>query len=189
MCDQELLMLDLCCGRKGASAAMRDRGWALVTVDIDSKFEPDIVADVRSWSWWGRRPDLVWASPPCDEFSREFMPWSRTGKAPDLSIVEGCQRIIRECNPRYWIIENTRGAVPYLGKPASVLNPYYLWGFFPWLLKGKHEYRHKELLPSTAKAERARIPYELSAMIAMAIEHAISLFEYAGDKDHGNDFS
>lgn len=106
-----MLMLDLCCGLKGASAAMRNRHWTIVTVDIDPLFTPDVVADVRSWSWTGQSPDLIWASPPCDEFSREFMPWSQTGKTPDLSVIEGCKRIIRESNPRYWIIENTRGAV------------------------------------------------------------------------------
>lgn len=168
---------------------MRDRNWAVITVDIDPCFEPDIVADIRSWSWRGRRPDLLWASPPCDEFSRELMPWSRTGKTPDLSIVKGCRRIVKECNPRYWIIENTRGAlpylVPYLGKPAAVSYPYYLWGFFPQLPDGKREYRHKELLSSTAKAERARIPYELSALIAEVVEHANSFFDYAGGKNYG----
>lgn len=181
----DLFMLDLCCGLKGASAAMRVRGWRVVTVDIDPRFEPDIVADVRSWTWKGQRPDLLWASPPCDEFSREFMPWSRTGKVPNLSIIEGCRRIISECNPRYWIIENTRGAVPYLGKPAKVLYPYYLWGFFPELPHVAVVTVAKELLSSTAKAERARIPYELSALIARVVEQAIPLFEYAGDKDHG----
>jgi len=184
----DLLMLDLCCGLKGASIAMRDRSWTVITVDIDPCFNPDIVADVRQWSWKGQRPDLVWASPPCDEFSREFMPWSQTGKSPDLSIVEGCYRIVRECNPRYWIIENTRGSTPflnpYLGKPSAVLYPYYLWGFFPLLPNEQRKYCHKELLSSAAKAERSRIPYQLSAMIALTIEQAIPLFEHAGDKDH-----
>jgi len=179
MIKQVLLMLDLYCGLKGASAAMQDRGWKVVTVDIDPIFEPDIVADVRFWSWPGQRPDLVWASPPCAEFSREFMPWSRTGKAPDLSVVEGCRHIINECNPRYWIIENTRGAVPYLGKPTAILNPYYLWGTFPPLPEGKHTFPHKELLSSSAKAERARIPYKLSLMVAIVVEAAIPLFEYS----------
>lgn len=154
------------------------RGWTVVTVDINPSFEPNIVADVRSWCWTGQRPDLIWASPPCDEFSREFMPWSKTGKPPDLSVIEGCQRIIAEAHPRYWIIENTRGTVPYLGEPAVVFYPYYLWGFFPPLPDGKHSFRHKELLSSTAKAERARIPYELSVLIATAVEAAIPLFEY-----------
>jgi len=177
-----MLMLDLCCGLKGASEAMRRRGWKVITVDIDPSFSPDIIADVRSWSWQGLRPDLVWASPPCAEFSREFFPWTRTGKSPDLSIVEGCLRIIRECNPRYWIIENTRGGArflnPLLGKPAVIIYPYYLWGHFPALPDGKLTFQHKELLPSAAKAERARIPYKLSLRVALAIEQAIPLFEY-----------
>ena len=175
---RNLLMLDLCCGLKGASAAMQDRAWRVITLDIDPCFNPDIVADVRTWSWRGDKPDLIWASPPCDEFSREFMPWSRIGKKPDLSIVEGCKRIIGESNPRYWIIENTRGAVLYLGKPAAVLYPYYLWGFFPVLPDCKPNFPHKELLSSTMAAERARIPYKLSALIADAIERANLLFEF-----------
>jgi site-specific DNA-cytosine methylase len=70
-----MLMLDLFAGRKGASRAMVARGWTVVTVDIDPSYEPDIVGDLRRWSWNGPRPDLLWASPPCDEFSRWFMPW------------------------------------------------------------------------------------------------------------------
>ncbi|GAI29454.1 unnamed protein product, partial [marine sediment metagenome] len=69
-----MLMVDLCCGLKGASKAMTERGWTVITLDISPDFEPDIVADVRGWSYQGETPDLVWASPPCNEFSREFMP-------------------------------------------------------------------------------------------------------------------
>jgi hypothetical protein len=174
-------MIDLCAGLKGASAAMLSRGWNVLTVDINPSFEVDIVADVRTWSWTGERPDLIWASPPCNEFSREFFVWSRTGKPPDLSIVQGCQRIISESKPRYWIIENTRGGAqfltPLLGKPAIILYPYYLWGHLPPLPDKKPKFPHKELLSSTAKAERARIPFELSALIARAVEQAMPLFE------------
>lgn len=168
-----MLMLDLCCGLKGASAAMRDRGWQVITLDIAPEFEPDIVADIRDWSWQGPRPDLVWASPPCEEFSRESMPWSRTGKTPDLSLVKACKRIINECAPTWWVIENTRGAsswlLPLLGPPAQIIFPYYLWGHFPILPRVRGT-RKKESLPSTKAAERARIPYSLSMALAMAIE-------------------
>ena len=163
------LMLDLCSGLKTASAGMRSMGWEVVTVDIDPMFEPDFVADVRTWSWSGRRPDLVWASPPCDEFAREFMPWSRTGKVPDLSIVEGCKRIIQECNPTYWVIENVRGAVKYLGTPRVIYYPFYLWGFFPDLGVLKLDHRKKESYTSSKKAERAKIPYGLSLAFSQAI--------------------
>lgn len=168
--NNELLMIDLCCGLKGASAAMRNRGWKVVTVDVKPEFSPDIVADVRFWSWQGDEPLLVWASPPCDEFAREFMPWSRTGRPPDLSIVDGCKRIIKECHPKFWIIENVRGAVPHLGKPTQIINPFYLWGFFPHLGRFRVQRRHKESLPSTAKAERAKIPYSFSLAVAKIIE-------------------
>lgn len=164
------LMLDLCCGLKGASEAMRQRGWHVITMDIDPKFEPDVVADVRDWHYQGERPDLVWASPPCNEFSREFLPWKRTGVAPDLSIYLAAKRIVDEVRPTYWIIENVRGAVPYFGPYTAVYFPFYLWGVFPPLGQVRLHYRGKDSWPSYAKAERAKVPYALSLAVARAIE-------------------
>jgi hypothetical protein len=164
------LMLDLCCGLKGASQAMRERGWRVLTVDIDGRFEPDVVADVRDWHYEGERPDLVWASPPCAEFSREYFPWTRTGVAPDLSVYLAVKRVVDEVGPVYWIIENVRGAVPYFGTYTAVYYPYYLWGVFPPLGWVKIQRRHKESYPSTAKALRSKIPYGLSLAVARAIE-------------------
>ncbi len=77
-----LTMLDLFAGLGGASAAMRERVWEVTTLDVEAGFEPDIVADIRVFHWEGGPMDLIWASPPCEEFSREFMPWCCTGKAP-----------------------------------------------------------------------------------------------------------
>lgn len=71
-----MLMLDLCCGLGGASKAMKERGWDVITVDIDPEFNPTIVADLRTFHYSGPRPDLVWASPPCTEFSKYSMPES-----------------------------------------------------------------------------------------------------------------
>ncbi len=170
-------MLDLCCGLKGASAAMQHRGWHIRSLDIDPAFNPDILADVRTWLWLGEPFDLVWASPPCQEFSREFFPWSRTGNPPDLSIYEACKRLIAQIHPRYWIIENTRGAVPYFGPPAAIFYPYYLWGQFPILnhvdLSSR---RHKASFTSSAKAARSLIPYTLSLSVAKAVELQNPLF-------------
>ena len=132
---EPLLMLDLFSGLGGASQAMKNRGWHVITVDINPDFQPDIVADVRDWHWHGQRPDLLWASPPCNEFAREFMPWSSTGRDPDRSLVQATLRIVAEAWPRYWILENVRGAVswiyPLLGSPRTIIGAFYLWGFFP----------------------------------------------------------
>jgi len=173
-----MLMLDLCAGLGGASAAFRDRGWDAVTVDNDPRFGPDVLADVCAWSWAGPRPDFVWASPPCVEFSRESMPWCRTGRTPSLDIVRACRRIIGECAPTYWVIENVRGAMrwlePELGPYAAHFGPFYLWGVFP-PLGLRIRMRPKESYSSTQSAERAMIPPALSRAMAMAVEAQIPL--------------
>lgn len=169
-----MLMLDLCSGLGGASEAMKARGWTVITVDLDPRFSSDIVADVRTWSYDGPQPDLIWLSDPCTEFSRESMPWCRTGNAPDLSIVEAGMRIIRAARPHYWVRENVRGSVPWvrdlLGRPRSIHGPFYLWGNFPPIGQPRISKRNKESMSSTWQAERARVPYALSEAMARVIE-------------------
>ncbi len=172
-----MLMIDICSGLGGASQAMIDRGWTVITLDNDPKFNPDVVADVRAWSWTGERPDLIWCSPPCVEFARESMPWCRTGNAPDMSLVNACRRIIAESKPRYWVIENVRGAIPYLGKPAAKIGPFYLWGAFPDIgAPTMARFRKKESYGSKQRAERAKIPHYISTALAIAIECQASMF-------------
>jgi hypothetical protein len=168
-----MLMLDVCSGLEGASQAMKEHAWQVVTVDNDPAFNPIICADIRKWTWTGNRPTLIWCSPPCTEFSREFMPWSKTGKEPDMSLVLACIRIVMQAAPRYWVIENVKGSLKYiwpiLGKPTYVCNPYYLWGHFPDINHVRVR-SNKEHLSSRQAAERAKIPYSISKALAEAIE-------------------
>jgi len=169
-----MIMLDICSGLAGASKAMRERGWRVVTVDIDPSFSPDVVADVRDFVWQGERPDLIWCSPPCDEFSREFMPWCKTGVAPSMDLVLACKRIIDQARPRFWVIENVRGAVryfePVLGKGRGNYGAFFLWGNFPDLGQVVIKDRKKESYPSSRPDLRAMIPAALSLAMARAIE-------------------
>lgn len=72
------------------------------------------------------------ANPVCTEFSTA----RSTGKArnPELGMfmVKECQRIIKQANPIWWVIENpARGVLKnYLGKPKYEYEPW--WYGSPW---------------------------------------------------------
>lgn len=77
----------------------------------------------------------VIANPVCTEFSI-----ARTGgraRNPELGmeLVRECQRIISECNPVFWVIENpATGALKnHLGEPDYVYQPW--WFGSPWTKK------------------------------------------------------
>ena len=132
-------MLDLFSGLGGASRAMREAGWEVITVDNDPSFNPDICIDIRDFHFFNvlyGHVDLLWASPPCEEFSRWSMPWCRKKNPapPSLDLLKATIRIIDEANPDYWVIENVRGAVPFfrplLGEPIRS-GSRYLWGCLP----------------------------------------------------------
>ena len=74
----------------------------------------------------------VIANPVCTEFSTA----RSTGKARNpeegMKMVKECQRIISECDPTFWVIENpaTGELKNYLGKPQLVYQP---WEYgSPW---------------------------------------------------------
>lgn len=177
-------MLDLCCGLKGASQAMSEAGWDVVTLDVEAKFNPDVVANLNTWEYTGPTPDLIWASPPCTEFSRESMPWCRTGKHPDMALVMACKRVIEQTRPKYWVIENVRGAIKYFrpifGPPRASFGPFFLWGVFP--LDGPFKlagFRKKESYSSKQVSERARVPEQVSRAIMDGIRQRPMLFDYS----------
>ncbi len=99
------------------------------------------------------------------------MPWCRTGVSPSLALVDATERIIRECNPHFWVIENVRGATRYLrkryGEPMR-LGPVCLWGVFPDFHARVPFW--KEKLSSTQKIRRAAIPFQIGDGLRQAIE-------------------
>ncbi len=107
-------VLDLCSGTKSVARALRFfMPYAkVVTVDMDEQFFPTITADVRTWDALASFPpgyfDIVWASPPCTEYS-----FAKTTAQRDLetadTIVTACRHIIDVLRPKAWFIENPRG--------------------------------------------------------------------------------
>jgi hypothetical protein len=83
-------------------------------------------------------PDKVYgviANPVCLEFSTARS--NGTARNPDkgMILVNECRRIILECSPVFWVIENpARGVLKdYLGKPVYEYEPW--WYGSPWTKK------------------------------------------------------
>lgn len=103
---------------------------------------------------------LIVASPPCQEFSYMAMPWTRAkqiaralrgeGEFPEgykgsrtiaelTALFDACFRIQREASAaagRYipLVVENVRGAEPWVGRAKWSFGSYYLWGDVPALM-------------------------------------------------------
>ncbi|MFA5379663.1 MAG: hypothetical protein WC455_28150 [Dehalococcoidia bacterium] len=178
-------ILDLCCGRKGVTNLLRKRGYEVVSVDINPKFNPDIVADINDLHLESPGDyDLVWASPVCTEYTKMSLPasWKCNGgkhTLPDMSLFLNCYRIIRYLKPRYWVIENVGGAIPYfalvLGKPSKRIGSRVLWGEFP-LFDTSAKYGKWKLSPTPDRAElRSEIPEGISKALCMAIEQEMRI--------------
>ena len=86
------------------------------TVDIEDRFEPTICCDIRSLcphavrKLYGR-PDFLWFSPPCTEFSRlNRKKRQERDYEVALALVERCLEFIHILQPsRGFVIENPRG--------------------------------------------------------------------------------
>ncbi len=94
--------------------------------------------------------DLIVASPPCQEFSYMAMPWTRAKakaaaiRADDTgaelerltALFDACFRIQRQASHAKgrhipMVVENVRGARPWVGPAVANYGSYYLWGDVP----------------------------------------------------------
>lgn len=141
------------------------------------------------------RIDLIWASPPCLEFSNAYgapAPIAkREGKkfTPNLDLITAATEIIGLLEPKYWCIENVVGSIkhltPILGAPRLIIGSYVLYGNFPL-------FEVKDDFPTKAEKDvwsndplrankKAKIPYELSHALREAIETQTSIIDWTND--------
>jgi hypothetical protein len=168
-CTSGAVHVDLCAGRGGWQAATADDpDWLTVGVDIRPMDGVDVLGDVRSLPL-DCRPTLLTASPPCTEFARWMLPWCDEPE-PDLSLVRACLQVVEDLDPRWWVLENSRGLHMYWKPARKRVGPYYLWGEFPPFdlvadgLKGKMQ------TSGERPTERAEIPRPLSAAVKRSVE-------------------
>jgi len=111
--------LELFCGTKSFSKVAHQWGYETKTLDNEDQFDADFTIDIMDFDVSmldGYKPDIIWASPPCQKFSVASFSahWfpnrvpknENTVKAMDM--VKKTVKIIQELKPKYFYIENPR---------------------------------------------------------------------------------
>ena len=127
------VLLHLCADVGSDSKPFVDNGYTVIKVGIDIGVE-NYTPPANVFG--------VIANPPCTEFSTARADGKARNPDEGMFLVEHCLRIIKECNPKFWVIENPNSGYlkRFLGKPALVFQPYEygdpytkktaLWGMF-----------------------------------------------------------
>lgn len=116
--------IELFAGTKSFSQVASLHGAITFTSDYDETFNTDYSVDIMKFdiSQVTFKPDVVWASPPCETFSVASLGHHWTGgkgayEPKTQACIDGIERvkktleIIKELKPKYWIIENPRGVL------------------------------------------------------------------------------
>lgn len=116
-------LLELFSGSKSVSKAIGNQFTEVISVDIFEEWKPSICIDILQWDYKQYPPghfDVIWASPPCQEFS--CLNNSNPQKTPNIdwadSIVIRTLEIIEYFNPSKFVIENPQTGIlkdrPYM---------------------------------------------------------------------------
>ena len=120
-----LRILDLFSGLESVAKIARAHGHEVITLDINPKFGADLPMDILKFDPAihlppGWKPDIIWASPPCEGFSvaafghhwtggkGAYIPrteWAKTS----ILILNRTVSLINEMKPARWYMENPRG--------------------------------------------------------------------------------
>lgn len=140
---------------------VKELGHKTFTTDYEEIDGQDLVADIRTLTAkdFPYRPDVLWASPPCEGFSvasigknwgggyRAYEPKSDSARR-SIELVEHTLRLIKELKPTYFFIENPRGVLRKLDLLAHIprhtvtycqygdtrMKPTDIWTNAPWFV-------------------------------------------------------
>ena len=143
------LAIDLFCGLGGWTEGLLAEGYYVVGFDIEQHVYGEhrypaqlVIQDVLTLHGSQfKDAALIVASPPCQAYSYRAMPWKRAKALPppDNSLFEACFRIQREASEAAgqhvpMVVENVRGAIPWVGRSRWNFGSFHLWGDVPALM-------------------------------------------------------
>lgn len=153
------MAVDLYCGLGGWTDGLLAEGYDVIGFDIERHVYGEhrypaqlVVQDVRTLHGSQfRDAALIVASPPCQEYSYMAMPWTKAkALAADYrsgrrdvrqltALFDACFRIQREaCEAARrhipLVVENVRGAIPWVGRSRWNFGSFHLWGDVPALM-------------------------------------------------------
>tara|TARA_R100000951_G_C2642116_1_gene181303 strand:+ start:1455 stop:2102 length:648 start_codon:yes stop_codon:yes gene_type:complete len=209
------VFIDLFCGLGGASQAFDEHpGWKTIKIDNNPDLIPHvhgmILADIHNTDnilgivmglLFPHKHEIeevvIWASPPCTEFS---LANPNRPEEPDMTLLECVQTFIQnmteifdfESVPVIWGVENVKGAVVYfddqLERPwHQRIGPIYLWGTLPCIdFVDAHHREHKKTdkgawtrgVRALRPNLRAMVPYAVSRGLLDSLEHQTSLTDF-----------
>lgn len=193
------VLWDLCSGLGGASRAFTvDPSWEVLRFENNPELLEvpfTVHRDVLEWESWFEdypKPDFIWSSPPCLEFSQAYSAPAPTAKRegrefePDLGLLNVSLALIERLEPRFWAIENVAGAIPLfseaIGHKPQKAGPFFIWGNLPPIvLPPNYHHRKSDIdkrwspIRSNIKAE---IPITISKAVKASIEEQRTLTDY-----------
>ncbi len=114
---------DICAGTGNGSQAFKAAGYEVVTIDIERKHKPTIIADANHLPLKERsNPDVLVMWPPCDFHNLMSNQWPKKGIGESLKIVGSCLDAVVYLQPKKWLLENPKGRLRwFIGKPAQTI--------------------------------------------------------------------
>ena len=134
-------LLELFKGTGSVGKVANKMDFDVISVDVESKYEPDILTDILKWNYkdFYKKtrflPDFIWASPPCNTYSvlaypfkerntKTAEPYSQRAKIGTMILYKTLEIIAfyKKLNPKLlFVIENPYGMMR-LDKKINKLN-------------------------------------------------------------------
>lgn len=160
------LAIDLYCGLGGWTEGLLAEGYDVIGFDIERhcygahRYPAQLVLqDVLTLHGSQfREAALIVASPPCQFFSYTSMPWSRAKRLAEevradpatlnaeLALFRACFRLQAQASAAAGrhvplVVENVRGAIPWVGRSRWNFGSYHLWGDVPALMPSIRKFK------------------------------------------------